>query len=144
MAVNTPFEQLLMIGRLLVLIVVFLFASQVIRVLRRGLPHPTEGPIGRGTLEVVRGDGRLRAGERMALGSVTTFGRAPDNTVVLADRLASRHHARLNWQAGECLVTDLGSKAGTLVNDVPAGPEATALLVGGAIRMSQVELRRIQ
>lgn len=144
MTTHMPLEQLLMVSRLLVLILLFFFASQVIRVLRRGLPHPTTGPVGRAVLQVVAGDPRLRPGQQLALGQRSTLGRAPDNTIVLADRHASRHHARISWQAADCLVQDLNSKAGTRVDGKPVGPQGKLLAVGGTLAIGRVEFRRVQ
>ncbi len=44
-----------------------------------------------------------------------SFGRAPDNDVVVADPRVSRHHARLSIQAGRYVLTDLNSVNGTWV-----------------------------
>lgn len=52
-----------------------------------------------------------------------TLGRASDNTIVLRDRFASGHHARLTLQpGGELWLEDLGSTNGTRLN----GREVTA------------------
>jgi pSer/pThr/pTyr-binding forkhead associated (FHA) protein len=45
------------------------------------------------------------------------IGRQTDNTIVLADPQASRHHATIYWQAGSFFVQDMGSANGTYVND---------------------------
>jgi pSer/pThr/pTyr-binding forkhead associated (FHA) protein len=41
-----------------------------------------------------------------------TIGRAPDNSLVLADRNVSRHHARIRVQDGRLLLSDAGSRYG--------------------------------
>lgn len=46
-----------------------------------------------------------------------TVGRQADNTIVLADPQASRHHATVFWQAGSFAVQDMGSANGTFVNN---------------------------
>ncbi len=46
-----------------------------------------------------------------------TIGRQDDNTIVLADRQASRHHATIFWQAGGFVIQDMGSANGTFVNE---------------------------
>ena len=46
------------------------------------------------------------------------IGRLPDNEVVLDDPSVSKRHAVLRWDAmaQRCVVTDLGSRNGTLIN----------------------------
>ncbi|MEO7663941.1 MAG: DUF3662 and FHA domain-containing protein, partial [Candidatus Limnocylindrales bacterium] len=58
------------------------------------------------------------AGSRtvVADGGPLTMGRAPENSLVLADARASRHHARLAPRDGLLILTDLGSTNGTRVN----------------------------
>ncbi len=56
------------------------------------------------------------AGARVALQPLSTIGRAPDNTIVLADRGISAQHARLVQRGGRWWVEDLGSTNGTWVN----------------------------
>lgn len=46
-----------------------------------------------------------------------TLGRAPDNTIVIADNTVSSHHARLFLQGTQWYVQDLGSTNGTFVNE---------------------------
>ncbi len=48
---------------------------------------------------------------------LVTFGRQADNTIVLADPQASRHHAAISWQGGTFVIQDLGSANGTHVNE---------------------------
>lgn len=45
-----------------------------------------------------------------------TIGRAPNNTTVVNDLTASRHHAQLTIASGSAVITDLGSSNGTFVN----------------------------
>ena len=37
------------------------------------------------------------------------IGRQADNTIILSDPQASRHHATISWEAGTYLVQDMGS-----------------------------------
>lgn len=49
--------------------------------------------------------------------AICRIGRSEDSTIVLADGLASREHAMIRRNAeGDCYLTDLGSRNGTLVN----------------------------
>jgi hypothetical protein len=50
--------------------------------------------------------------------SVTSLGRAVNNTVVLSDSYASSQHALIVRREGQWQLQDLGSRNGTLLNDV--------------------------
>jgi pSer/pThr/pTyr-binding forkhead associated (FHA) protein len=51
--------------------------------------------------------------------SRVTIGRRPENDIVLQDPHVSRTHARIRFKQGRYVLTDLDSKAGTLVNGRP-------------------------
>lgn len=55
-------------------------------------------------------------GRRIMLRERTRIGRAPDNEIVLADHLVSRHHAELVRQGLHFVLHDMGSKNGLIVN----------------------------
>lgn len=76
-------------------------------------------------LRSVAPDGRERRFEIST--PLVTIGRATDNQLVLDDRRASRHHARLTARAGGLVFTDLDSTNGSVVNgkrvrEVALGP----------------------
>jgi hypothetical protein len=48
-----------------------------------------------------------------------SFGRTPENAVVITSALASRRHAELRFEAGAYLLYDLGSSNGTRLNGQP-------------------------
>jgi pSer/pThr/pTyr-binding forkhead associated (FHA) protein len=50
---------------------------------------------------------------------VNTIGRSLENDIVLEDPGVSRRHAQIRWRNGRFVLLDLGSRAGTLVNDRP-------------------------
>lgn len=50
---------------------------------------------------------------------VTTIGRHSRNTIVLQDSYVSGEHALLSWRDSQWWIEDLGSRNGTLLNDVP-------------------------
>ncbi|RKS80335.1 type III secretion system (T3SS) inner membrane Yop/YscD-like protein [Motilibacter peucedani] len=99
---------------------------------RRGAPTTlvvTEGPL---------------AGTTVPLGPVPiTVGRAPDNTIVLADDYASGHHARLFGQDDEWYVEDLGSTNGTWVERTRVA-SPTSVRAGVPVRVGRtvLELRK--
>lgn len=49
-------------------------------------------------------------------GAPVTFGRAPDNSIVINDDFASSHHARIVAANGSWVLEDLGSTNGTIVD----------------------------
>ena len=67
-----------------------------------------------GTIRVVGGP--LAGTSLMLSGAPVTFGRAPDNTIVISDDFASSHHARISAQNGAWVLEDLGSTNGTIVD----------------------------
>jgi hypothetical protein len=77
--------------------------------------HPSASSASPGALlRVLAPDGverRLRVE-----GRPFSIGRDPDNDLVVADRLLSRHHARLVPRNGRLVLGDLGSRNGTRVN----------------------------
>lgn len=48
-----------------------------------------------------------------------SLGRLDDNDILLDSMAVSRKHAQLRWRYGRFIIYDLGSRAGTLVNDQP-------------------------
>src|SRR5437764_11584323 len=84
-------------------------------------------------------DGELR---RFPLADrVFRIGRSDKNNVVLADDLASRHHAMLQRSEGEQFyITDLGSSNGTFVNGVRVSAPVI-LRPGDRIGIANVEFR---
>jgi nitrite reductase (NADH) large subunit len=78
------------------------------------------------------------APRRLTLGPVTDFGRE-NVTVTVDDPLVSRRHMRLTSEADGVVVTDLGSRNGTLLGGVPlTGP--TRLRPGDQIRIGAARI----
>lgn len=67
-----------------------------------------------------------------------TLGRHLDCDIILDDPSTSRQHAQLRWRAGHFIILDLGSKAGTLVNNKPISRHV--LQNGDVIRLGNVAL----
>jgi DNA-binding winged helix-turn-helix (wHTH) protein len=66
-------------------------------------------------------------------------GRDRDCTIRLESASVSRHHARIEVQAGQATLEDLESKNGTLLNRRPVGPRA-ALKDGDEIQVGSVTM----
>lgn len=72
------------------------------------------------------------------------FGRAPSNTVVLEDNLASREHAMIRRNAsGHCTLNDLGSTNGTWLNGRPV-QAPTQLKSGDRIQIGRQTIEFVQ
>lgn len=67
-----------------------------------------------------------------------TIGRAETNTLVLNDGSVSRNHARIDCGQNRYMLTDCGSKNGTLVNGRPI--QAHVLQEGDVVRVGGTEL----
>ena len=69
-----------------------------------------------------------------------TLGRSPEATIIVADRLASRTHAAVRFDAARntWMLHDLGSRNGTFLDGVPVS--STAIPEGAVIRVGTSEL----
>jgi hypothetical protein len=83
---------------------------------RRSSIRPAAPPPPRALLRVTEPGGSER--EVRVEGAPLTLGRAPDNSLVIADRRVSRHHGRFQSRHGTLVYTDLGSTNGTRVNGI--------------------------
>ncbi len=71
-----------------------------------------------------------------------TIGREPQNTLILADDLCSRHHAQIERVEDGYQLTDLGSSNGTLLNGQRLLPQQPVPLEAGAqIKIGTTEWR---
>jgi putative peptide zinc metalloprotease protein len=77
---------------------------------------------------------------RVPVAETMTIGRAPDNTIQLADPSVSRHHARILADSGSPQIEDTGSSAGTFLNGQKISGKAR-LGDGTKIRLGNQELR---
>jgi transcriptional regulator with AAA-type ATPase domain len=68
-----------------------------------------------------------------------SIGAAPDNTIALSDRAASRYHCRIEPFAGGACVRDLGSTNGTWVDGIRVRRQS--LRPGAILRVGRTELR---
>lgn len=67
----------------------------------------------------------------------TSLGRETDNDIILQEGEISRHHARILEKDGEWIFKDLGSSAGTTVNDLPVKEGEQVLIPGDVIIMGR-------
>jgi hypothetical protein len=81
-------------------------------------------------------------GQRMPVYTpVVRIGQGPQNDLVLDDDTVSTKHARLEFDAGSWVLTDLGSKNGTFVEGVRLAPEVpTPLPTDAVVAFGMVQL----
>ena len=79
-------------------------------------------------------------GRFYALAEANSLGRAADNLVCLRDDTVSAHHALLVFRGGQWWLEDLGSRNGTMVNDVRV-EEPLVVTYGDALKLGIVELQ---
>ena len=91
-------------------------------------------------LVIVEGVDGLEPGAVYSLKPYTSIGRAPVNTIELADTYCSAEHALVRWQNNQWWLEDRGSRNGTTLNDVSV---ETPVIIGGGdmIRIGRVRLR---
>jgi pSer/pThr/pTyr-binding forkhead associated (FHA) protein len=66
-------------------------------------------------LETLKGEGLERT---FKLEELNLIGRANDNTIVLNDSTVSGYHARISYQQDQWWLEDLGSRNGTMLNEI--------------------------
>ena len=90
-------------------------------------------------LTVTNGPDRVDEHFRLRRSRVATIGKAPDNSVSLADPRISRHHCRIIWTDQGWMIEDLKSTNGTYVNGRKTDKQ---LLSGGdRIKVGSYELQ---
>ena len=82
----------------------------------------------------------LVEGDTLSLQPVTYLGRDPSCTIVLHDDAASGQHARLHQENGIWWLEDLGSRNGTLLNDLPLARQIS-LTDGDIIGIGTMQFR---
>ena len=87
---------------------------------------------------LVAQDGPLK-GQRWQLGKPIVLGREPSCDVVITDRQISRFHARLTPTTEGVILEDLGSKNGTLLNELPLS-RPTSIEPGDIIGIGDLRL----
>lgn len=94
-----------------------------------------------GYLRVLESEnGNLGIGALLPLLSVTSIGRAPGNTIVIDDNYISNQHLLITYRGNQWWLEDLGSRNGTLLNDVLLG-ESIVISQGDVIGLGSTQLR---
>jgi pSer/pThr/pTyr-binding forkhead associated (FHA) protein len=109
-------------------------AVMMYRDLRRTSTRLTSSNQPRGTLYAVA------TGESYPLWPVTGLGRALSNQIVVDDGYTSSRHALITLRGERWWLEDLGSRNGTLLNDMPL-TEAVVLGAGDVVTVGQTQFR---
>ncbi len=139
-------EVALLLLRITLIILLYAFLGLIVVLLWRDV----RGAVQRETTPATRvrparlvaldGADRLAANSVYSLKPITSIGRAPTNTIELADTYCSAEHALVVWRNNQWWLEDRGSRNGTLLNDVAV--DAPVIIgAGDVIRIGRVRLR---
>src|SRR5579862_5803208 len=115
-------DSFLLILRLLLIVLLYLFLMQVVLAITRDLRKtansseggPANGSSALGHLVVVdSGPSSIVPGTRFDLAPQTNIGRGPTNVIQLTDQFISSEHTRIWYRNGQWFVQDAGSINGT-------------------------------
>jgi pSer/pThr/pTyr-binding forkhead associated (FHA) protein len=143
------FEEFLLILRVAMVAVLYLFILQVVLVARRDLRlAPAQAQVSAnkvviGHLVVVdSGPTALTPGQRVDIVSPMTLGRGPTNTVVLESNVVSTENTRVYFRNRSLWVEDLGSRNGTFINERQvAANTPVAVKPGDLLRVGDVRFK---
>jgi len=122
-------DVFLLILRLLLIVLLYLFLMQVVIAITRDLRKTAlvsadvdsrALPVAGHLIVVDSGPSSILPGTRFDLAPQTTIGRGPTSTILLPDNFVSSEHTRLWNRNGIWYVQDAGSTNGTYVNNMPA------------------------
>jgi hypothetical protein len=145
-------DSFLLILRILLVVLLYLFLMQVVIAITRDLRKTaannadgaTRAPRVLGHLVVVdSGPSSILPGTSFDLESQTNIGRGPTNVIQIPDSFISAEHTRLWFRNGTWYVQDAGSVNGTYVNNQPAR-EALPAKPGDIIRVGYIQFKLTQ
>jgi pSer/pThr/pTyr-binding forkhead associated (FHA) protein len=145
-------DVFLLILKLLLIVLLYLFLMQVVIAITRDLRKTTAASADAGSrlppvighlIVVDSGPSGLLPGTRFDLAPDTTIGRGPTNTIQLTDSFISAEHTRLWFRNGSWYVQDAGSTNGTYLNNVPAR-EAIPAKVGDIVQVGFIRFKLTQ
>lgn len=134
--------------RLSIVTLIYLFLLQVVLLFRRDLKRVAEGPpastaVIPGRFAVLEG-GRagLALGQMIELQPVTTIGRAGNNLITLSDSFISASHAVVSLRGKQWWIEDVGSTNGTFLNRRQIR-EPTPFEYGDIVEIGPVKLKLV-
>ncbi len=147
-----PLDSFLLILRLLLIVLLYLFLMQVVLAITRDLRKTAavSADAGRKTASVPghlvvvdSGPSSITPGTIFDLELQTTIGRGPTNTIQIPDTFISAEHTRLWYRNGQWFVQDAGSVNGSFVNSQPAY-NALPAKVGDIVRVGYIQFKLTQ
>lgn len=144
-------DVFLLILRLLLIVLLYLFLMQVVIAITRDLRKSTavsEGggkgaPVVGHLVVVDSGPSRIVPGTRFDLMPQTTIGRGPTCTIQIAENFISGEHTRMWFRNGSWYVQDAGSTNGTYLNDQPAR-DALIARFGDIVQVGYIRFKLAQ
>ena len=138
-------DAFLLILRLLLIVLFYLFLMQVVIAIRRDLRQNRTGAVNAaaslGHLVVINsGPSDIPPGTSYPLEMRTSIGRGPTNTIRIQHPTISSENNYMTYQNGIWYVQDAGSHNGTFVNDQPA-IEALPAKTGDFIRVGYISFQ---
>lgn len=138
-------DAFLLILRLLLIVLFYLFLMQVVIAIRRDLRQDrassAKGATSLGHLVVINsGPSDIPPGTSYPLEMRTSIGRGPTNTIRIQHPTISGENTNLTYQNGVWYVKDTGSHNGTFVNDQPAR-EALPAKMGDIVRVGYISFQ---
>ena len=143
-------DVFLLILRLLLIVLLYLFLMQVVIAITRDLRKTTAiQEFGTGKAEPVLGhlivvdsgpSQQIKPGASYNLLSQNTIGRGPTSDVLLSESFISGEHTRMWYRNGNWYVQDAGSTNGTFLNNQPAR-EALPARIGDIVQVGYIRFK---
>jgi FHA domain len=142
-------DAFLLILRILLIILLYLFLMQVVIAVSRDLRKTSSvsergagsaSPVAGHLVVVDSGPSRIVPGTSYPLKLQTTIGRGPTNTIQIPESFISGEHTRMWFRNGTWFVQDAGSTNGTYLNDQPAR-EALPARFGDMVQIGYIRFQ---
>jgi len=115
------FSKLSLIFKVVIIAIIYIIIFTALKIMYKDIKGGSKGrkeSIRSFGLEIIEpgNNQSLRKGGVIPIKDVITIGRKSDNVVVLNDPYASSYHAKVYIKNGECVLEDLESTNGTILN----------------------------
>ncbi|KZL93281.1 FHA domain-containing protein [Clostridium magnum] len=116
-------SKLSLIFKIIIIGIIYIIIFLALRIMYKDIKNGGKRPRNKNRksfgLEIVSAgnNSNLRKGGVIPIRGEITIGRKNDNLLILDDPYASGYHARVYMKNNDCILEDLGSTNGTLLND---------------------------